>query len=573
MNLIDCAAKRKKADLVIKGGFVVNVFTGKCERGDVAICEGKIAGIGFGYEAETTICAENQFVLPGLIDGHIHVESTMLSPEEFTKLAVRHGTTGIVADPHELTNVCGIAGAEYIAKAFSLIKCGDVNPIDVYLQLPSCVPATPFETSGAVLTGEDTAREIRRELFHGLGEMMNYPGVVGGDADTLRKLTAAQSEHKVIDGHAPGLTGDSLNAYIASGIATDHECMTRAEAEEKVARGLYCHLRHGSSAHNLEKNLQAVTDANFRRFLLCTDDRNASDLLTKGYLDDALKTAVSCGMDPVRAVTLATLNAAECYRLCGKGAVAPGYDADLVIVKDLQEFEVLTVLKRGVTVYAEGKERFDVSVRYLPDTVKNTVRVAAVTADSFRLAVRSEKLHAMEMLPHNLVTKDVIVSVRSENGDVALSDDLLKLAVVERHFATGNIGLGIVKGFGFRGGALGISVAHDSHNLIVLGDSNEAMAKAVRALERIGGGMVLIGNDKERVLPLDIAGLMSSLPAEEVARRSGDLSARAKEMGVRDGYEPFMSLAFLSLAVIPELKLTDRGLFDVRTFSFMNIED
>ena len=572
-QLIDCAMKREQCDLVIKGARILNVFTGDVEEAEIAVKGGAIAALGKGYEGKEVYDGSGLIVLPGLMDAHIHVESSLLSPEAFARLAVAHGTTGIVADPHELVNVCGIAGAEYVKEAFSRIRKEGVEPLDVFLQLPSCVPATPFETSGAVLNGTETAHEIKRPLFHGLGEMMNYPGVLSADEDTLKKIEAAHEAGKVVDGHAPDVRGDALNAYLAAGIATDHECGSPEECAEKVARGMYVQLRNSSSAHNLEVNCAAVTPFNFRRFLACSDDKNAYDLANKGHMDDALRRLVAHGVPAAEAVCMATLNIAECYHMQGKGAVAPSYDADLVLVDNLTEFNVKAVFKRGVLVAEHGKPLFEEGERYLPDAVKSTVRIRPVTADDFKINIPSGKALAMTILPHTLVTEGEVVSVQTKDGDAVLENtDLLKLAVVERHFATGNIGKALLKGYGFRGGALAVSMAHDSHNLVVLGDDNAAMARAVKLLEEIGGGMALVTKDGEDCFPLDIAGLMSSAPCEEVVARTGEISARAREMGVKDCYEPVMTLVFLSLLVIPKLKLSDKGLFDVEKFRFTSLE-
>ena len=572
-QLIDCAMKREQCDLVIKGARILNVFTGDVEEAEIAVKGGAIAALGKGYEGKEVYDGSGLIVLPGLMDAHIHVESSLLSPEAFARLAVAHGTTGIVADPHELVNVCGIAGAEYVKEAFSRIRKEGVEPLDVFLQLPSCVPATPFETSGAVLNGTETAHEIKRPLFHGLGEMMNYPGVLSADEDTLKKIEAAHEAGKVVDGHAPDVRGDALNAYLAAGIATDHECGSPEECAEKVARGMYVQLRNSSSAHNLEVNCAAVTPFNFRRFLACSDDKNAYDLANKGHMDDALRRLVARGVPAAEAVCMATLNIAECYHMQGKGAVAPSYDADLVLVDNLTEFNVKAVFKRGVLVAEHGKPLFEEGERYLPDSVRSTVRIRPVTADDFKLNIPSGKVLAMTILPHTLVTEGEVVSVQTKDGDAVLENtDLLKLAVVERHFATGNIGKALLKGYGFRGGALAVSMAHDSHNLVVLGDDNAAMARAVQLLESIGGGMALVTKEGEDCFPLDIAGLMSSAPCEEVVARTGEISARAREMGVKDCYEPVMTLVFLSLLVIPKLKLSDKGLFDVEKFRFTSLE-
>ncbi len=564
-KIIDAALGNAKADIVLKNGKYVNVFTGRIEEGDIAVCGGKIVGVG-KYEGEREIDIAGKIAVPGLIDAHMHIESSQLSPEEFARLAVPRGTTTVIADPHEITNVCGIAGAEYIARA------AKNTPLEVKLMLPSCVPATPFETSGAVLGGRETAEAIGRDLFWGLGEFMNYPGVIGKDPEVLQKIAAAHAAGKVVDGHAPNTSGKGLNAYIAAGISTDHECVSPAEAEEKIAKGMYVHLRAGSATRNVAVNCKAVNAANLRRFLLCTDDRHAADLKANGHLDNALRIAVAAGMDPVWAVIAATLNGAECYRLYGKGAIAPGYDADIAVFGDLKDFACALVLKNGNLVAEEGRALFG-GESYLSDAVKNTVHVGKVTADSFRLALRGEKANVIRLIPDNVVTERVVRAVESRGGDVVLKGtDLLKLAVVERHHASGNIGLGLLEGYGLKDGAIALTVAHDSHNIIVLGDNNADMAAAVEELRRIGGGMTVVRGGKAESLPLDIAGLMSSLPAEEYIARSEELLARAYAMGVKKDVEAFMSLSFLALPVIPSVKLTDKGLFDVDRFCFMSVD-
>ncbi|MBD5632592.1 MAG: adenine deaminase [Clostridia bacterium] len=563
---IKAATRKVKADLVLKNTTYIDVFCGVLRKGDIAIVGEKIVGTG-EYEGVEEIDCKGLTVVPGYIDGHVHIESSQLSPEEFASLIVPRGTTTIIADPHEITNVCGMAGCEYIAKASQNV------PLDVMLQLPSCVPATPFETSGATLAGKDIEKNIVNGYIFGLGEFMNYPGIINCDPDTLKKAEAAHSAGKIIDGHAPAVYGYDLNGYLCAGISTDHECVYKEEIEEKISKGVYVHIRHGSSTKNLG-NAKYITDANLRRFILCTDDRHAADLKEKGHLDDALRKLVADGLDPVRAVICATLNAAECYNLKYRGAIAPYYLADLVAVDNLKNFNAKYVLKNGKLVAKDGKPLFDTSKRYLPANVLNTVHLKNMKADDFVLTLKGKKAKAMTILPGGVVTGCEIVEVESRDGDVVLENtDLLKLAVVERHKMTGNIGKALFKGYGFKGGALGITIAHDSHNVILMGDDNESMAKAANCLKEIGGGMVIVDKAKGEVhsLTLDIAGLMSSRDAESLQSDSRALIERAHAMGVKRDYEAFMSLAFLSLAVIPKLKLLDTGLFDVEKFSFTDI--
>ncbi len=563
---ISAAAGREKAELVLKNAAYLDVFCGVIRKGDIAVVGGKIVGIG-SYEGEKELDVSHLTVLPGYIDGHVHIESSQLSPEEFASLIVPRGTTTIIADPHEITNVCGKAGCEYIARASENV------PLDVKIQLPSCVPATPFETSGAVLNGKDTEEAVKESYIYGLGEFMNYPGVINCDADVIKKLEAAHAHGKIIDGHAPAVYGETLNAYLCGGISTDHECVYKEEIDEKISKGMYVHIRHGSSTQNLG-NAKCMTSANMRRFILCTDDRHAADLKEKGHLDDALRRLVADGVDPIAAVTCATLNCAECYGLKYKGAIAPFWSADLVVVDNLKNFNARYVFKDGKLVAKDGKPLFDTSKRYLPENVLNTVHVKTLKPEDFKLTLKGKKAKAMTIEPGGVVTGCEIVEVQSVNGDVDVKGtDILKMAVVERHKMTGNIGKGLFKGYGFKGGAMGITIAHDSHNIILLGDDNAALATAANKLKEIGGGMVLVNSATGEVdsVTLDIGGLMSSRDAEGLQRDSKALIEKAYSMGVKRELEAFMSLAFLSLAVIPKLKLLDTGLFDVEKFSFTDI--
>ena len=563
---ISAAAGREKAELVLKNAAYLDVFCGVIRKGDIAVVGGKIVGIG-SYEGEKELDVSHLTVLPGYIDGHVHIESSQLSPEEFASLIVPRGTTTIIADPHEIPNVCGKAGCEYIAKASENV------PLDVKIQLPSCVPATPFETSGAVLNGKDTEAILKEGYIYGLGEFMNYPGVINCDADVIKKLEAAHAHGKIIDGHAPAVYGETLNAYLCGGISTDHECVYKEEIDEKISKGMYVHIRHGSSTQNLG-NAKCMTSANMRRFILCTDDRHAADLKEKGHLDDALRRLVADGVDPIAAVTCATLNCAECYGLKYKGAIAPFWAADLVVVDNLKNFNAKYVFKDGKLVAKDGKPLFDTSKRYLPENVLNTVHVKTLKPEDFTLTLKGKKAKAMTIEPGGVVTGCEIVEVQSANGDVDVKGtDILKMAVVERHKMTGNIGKGLFKGYGFKGGAMGITIAHDSHNIILLGDDNAALATAANKLKEIGGGMVLVNSATGEVdsVTLDIGGLMSSRDAEGLQRDSKALIEKAYSMGVKRELEAFMSLAFLSLAVIPKLKLLDTGLFDVEKFSFTDI--
>lgn len=566
-SYIDAAISRNQCDIVLKNARFVDVFCGKVRKGDIAIKDDRIVGIG-KYRAKQVYDLSGKYVLPGFIDAHVHIESSKLSPEGFASLVVPRGTTTVIADPHEITNVCGEDGAKYIAKA------AENTPLDVKVMLPSCVPATPFETSGATLSDGDISRLIAENTFFGLGEFMNYPAVIAGDGEALAKLEAAQNTGKPVDGHAPMVHGKQLNAYLCGGITTDHECEGKKEIEEKLSKGMYVMLRHGSTARNLQANVKAVNAKNYRRFLMCTDDRHAADITEFGHIDDALRTAVAAGLDPVKAVTIATLNAAECYGLKWRGAVAPFYFADLAVVDDLQSFNVTHVFKNGKLVAENGKPLFDIREKYIPLCVKDTVHIKTVTADDFKIALKGSRAKVITIEGGSIVTGCEIAEVPSLNGDVSIDNmQILKLAVVERHGKNGNIGLGLLKGYGFHGGAIGLTVAHDSHNMVIVGDDNRSMAKLAHELARIGGGMAVYDRKADEMLsvPLDIGGLMSSGDPDNLVAASENIYARAYVMGVKPDVDAYLSLAFMSLGVIPHLKLLDTGLFDVDKFAFTDI--
>jgi adenine deaminase len=566
-KLIDCAMGRCKSELVLKNANFINVFSGKIENGDIAIKNGKIIGIG-NYQGETEIDVSGKTVLPGYIDGHMHIESTQLTPEELAKAIVPRGTTTIIADPHEIANVCGMDGIEYIAKASKNL------PLDVMIQLPSCVPATPFENSGAVLSSKEIKENINNDYILGLGEFMNYPGVIYNDDDVIKKLETAQNLNKVVDGHAPNLKGTELNAYLLGGITTDHECTNVEEMQLKIDRGMYVHLREGSATRNTEVNCKGITEGNMRRCILCTDDRHACDLKTSGHIDNNLRLLIKCGISPVWAVTMATLNNAECYGLKWKGAIAPNYIADLVVVSDLKDFNAELVIKNGKIVAKDRKALFTTK-QFISDNVLSTVHIKDVKADDFKIKLKGKKAKVIRLLPKNVVTEKVVKEVESKNGDVIIKGtDFLKLSVIERHKATGNIGLGLIEGYGLKNGAIALTVSHDSHNIIVLGDDNEAMAKAVMEIKKIGGGMVIADNNKIiSSMPLEIAGLITKSDITTFETELSKMIKIAFNMGVTRDVQPFMSLSFLALVVIPELKITDRGLFDVSSFSFTEIDE
>ena len=568
-KLIDTALGRVPADLVIKNARVVNVFDGTITEGDIAVCGDMIAGIG-RYEGKEEYDAAGQYAAPGFIDAHIHIESSYVSPEELGRMLVPHGGTTIIADPHEIVNVCGLTGLDYMIAAAKGTK------LDIRYMLPSCVPATPFETSGADIEAADMEQPITRPEILGIGEFMNYPGILNGDDAVLDKLILGQESGKPVDGHASGLSGNALTAYAAARVAADHECSSAEEARERVARGLYVMLREGSACHNIRENIRAVTPENSRRFLLCSDDRQPRTMLTLGHLDNHLRICVEEGLDPVTAIRMATLNAAECFGLKELGALAPGYRADIVLLDDLRDFRVRRVWIRGELCAEDG--------RYLPETVRTDitpVRGSVILRDfseeKLKMHLKSDLVRVIRILPGGVVTQKAEARVRRDaEGDFVRDPaiDLVKVAVIERHKGTGNAAVGFLEGYGIREGAVAVTIAHDSHNIIAVGVSDAEIAAAVRALEAQEGGIVLVKDGQVLdSMPMPIAGLMSDRSGEWVKARLEAIHEKAHGiLGVSADVEPVMTLTFMSLAVIPEIKLTDRGLFDVTQFRFVPIE-
>ncbi len=567
-KLILTASGARKADTVIKNCKVVNVFSGKIIEGDIALCGDQIAGVG-EYEGEVEIDAEGRYAAPGFIDSHIHIESSYLSPEELGMLLVPHGGTTIIADPHEIVNVLGIPGLDYMMKAAENTK------LDIKYMLPSCVPATPFEHAGAVIDAEDMEDPILRDNILGLGEFMNFPGVVNADDATLDKLMVAKDAGKLIDGHSPGITGKALNAYCAARIRADHECDTIQDFEERLDNGMYVMLRQGSACKNLKSLLPAVTPENSRRVIFCSDDRQPKTILEEGHLDNHLRLCVEEGLDPVTAIRMATLNAAECFGLDDRGAIAPGYRADIVLLDDLKDFKADKVWVAGELTADQGK--------YLPEVIKEditpvmgSVHLKDFSAEKFKMNLKGNRVHTIEIQPGGVVTKKSVDEIQVKDGEFVFDpgQDIVKVAVVERHQLTGNVACGFLKGYGIKEGAVALSVAHDSHNIIVVGVSDEEMAFAVEALKEQSGGVVLVKDGKViESMPMPIAGLMSDQSAEWVDAKLTALHEKAYEvLGINDDVEPVMTLCFMSLAVIPELKLTDEGLFDVTKFAFIDVE-
>jgi adenine deaminase len=545
------------ADLVLTGGQVANVYTGEWQETDVAIYDGVI--VGLGNYAGPRVEIKGQFILPGLIDGHLHLESSMLTPRELARALVVQGTTAVVADPHEIANVWGGPGLDY------LLAAADGLPLDIFFMLPSCVPATSLETAGARLDAPDLERFLDHPRVLGLAEVMNFPGVIAGDHELLAKI--ALFPQGPVDGHAPLLSGKALQAYRLAGVGSDHECTQAAEAREKLAAGFYVMLREGSLAKNLAALLPAVTPATLRRTMLVTDDCHPEDLLRSGHLNHLLNKAVSLGLDPIAAVTMATLNPAEYFRLRDRGAVAPGFKADLVVMTDVREFRVDKVLKNGVMVVDQGRLQEEIALRDYP-APGSGVWVKGLALEHFSPPVGRDVARVIGLIPGQLLTENRLLPPPVSHGRLATDRDrdILKLAVVERHHGTGNLGLGLVQGFGLKCGACASSVAHDSHNLIVVGADEADMLEVVQHLVRLGGGLAVAAGGRILAdLPLPIAGLMSPRPLEEVAAAYGRLQEAYRGLGGTLP-DPFMALSFLALPVIPALKLTDLGLVDVGRF-------
>ena len=556
-ELIAAARGEIEVDLLLSGGQLANVLSGEVYRADVAVHRGRVVGFECS-SARDVLELDGQIIAPGFIDGHVHIESSMVTVPEYARAVVPRGTTTVVADPHEIANVWGEEGIRYI-----LDSSRDL-PLNVYVMLPSSVPATDLETAGARLGAADLALLIKEDRVLGLAEMMNYPGVLFRDPEVMAKLALA--EGRPVDGHAPGLSGRDLSAYIAAGIGSDHECTTIEEAREKVRAGMHIMLREGSAAKNLRDLLPLVTAKNSARFLFVSDDRHPADLLSQGHIDFMVQTAVRQGLEPILALRIASINAARYFGLPHLGAVAPGYRADMVVLDDLESLRPVKVIKDGKVVAEDG--RLCVSLKPAGGAEGRSMNIAPLGLASFRIAAGEGPARVIGVVDGQIVTRSLSLEPRVEEGFV-VSDterDILKMAVVERHRGTGNIGLGLVQGFGLRCGGLATSVAHDSHNIAVVGASDEDMLAAVRAVQQMGGGLVALKEGRALArLPLPVAGLMSEARLEEVQEGLESCIAAARGLGCRLT-DPFMTLSFLCLPVIPELKLTDRGLVDVEEF-------
>lgn len=556
-RLIAVAAGREKADLVLKNAKYLNVFSNEFLSGDIAVANGLIAGVG-KYDGKTEIDVSGKLVLPGFIDAHIHLESSMVTPAEFAKAVVAHGTTTVITDPHEITNVMGIDGVEY------MIQASQNLPIDVHFMMPSCVPATEIDESGAELDCKDIDLYLDNKKVLGLAEMMNYVGVINGDKNVLSKIVTSQAHHKKIDGHAPELSGNDLNAYIAAGVYSDHECSTFENALEKLRKGQFIMIREGTAAHNLKALMPLLTQQYYSRCMFATDDKHPSDLLYGGHIDYIVKQALKNGADPIVALKTATHHAARYFLLNNKGAIASGYLADIVVVDNIEDFNVETVFKCGKLVFDGEVKDFSAPTvdEKLAEKCFDTFHLDSVTPSSFKVDGKLGLIGLVggELLTRNLGTADKI--------DV--ENDILKIACIERHKGTNHIGVGYVKGYSLKSGAVATSVAHDSHNIITVGCNDDDIAVAVNAIKDSKGGIAVVENGKiKALLELPIAGLMSDEPLTTVNEKLENAKLSAYELGADKSIDPFMTLSFLSLPVIPSLRITTKGVFDAENWKML----
>ena len=565
MELISAARGEIEVDLLLEGAEIVNTLSGEQHHADVAVHKGRV--VGFDCLSAKECIDLSGFVLsPGFIDGHVHIESAMVTVPEYARAVVPKGTTSVIIDPHEIANVLGVEGIKYMLESSRHV------PLNVYIMLPSCVPATNMETSGAVLDAESLSKLMDDERVLGLAEVMNYPGVVFRDPEVLKKIRLAGD--KRVDGHAPQLSGRDLTAYIAAGIKSDHECTTLEEASEKLRQGMHIMIREGSAAKNLLELLPLVTPQNARQFIFVSDDRHSADILREGHIDFMIKTAIKHGLDPILALQIASLNAAVYFGLRDLGAIAPGYRADIAVMDDLESLNIVKVIKDGKLVAEDGY--LTARLEATPVPKGTTMRIGLLDVGSFR--IRSERIgsepspaRVIGIIPDQIITKSLAIQPKTANGLVVADPDkdVLKMAVVERHRATGNVGLGLVKGFGLQSGAIATSVAHDSHNIVVVGVSDEEMLDAVLKVKEMGGGLAVIKEGRIKAgLALPVAGLLSEMYMRDVAEGIDDCIDAAHDLGclLKD---PFMTLSFLCLPVIPELKLTDKGLVDVAKFQLV----
>lgn len=570
IKLIDVAAGRKKADLVLKNAKIVDVFQAKILIGDIAISDGYIAGIGGSYQGVEERNYTGKYVAPGFIEAHIHIESSYVSPEEFSRVFIPRGTTTILADPHEIVNVAGLKGLDYMVNAAKNAK------MDIRYMMPPCVPATNFETSGADLYADDMEDALKTGEVDGLAELMNFPGVINADDKMIDEILMAKKYGARIDGHAPQVVGKDLNAYIAAGPANDHECSTLEEAEERLARGMYLLLREGSVTQDLRKLLPIVNTANSRRCLLSGDDVQAKTAINKGHLDNSIRICIDEGLNPITAIQMATLNPAEYCGLNDRGAIAPGRRADMVVFESLEDFAVEETYILGEKL-SQGNEYLG-EVNYYPiDSVESSMHVKDFTREKLQLHLNSDKVRAIGVVPGEVLTTEEHVTVRCDgDGNFVYNDqeDVTKIVVVERHHNTGNVNVNLLSGYGIKAGAIAISIGHDSHNIIATGTNDDDIFMAVNELIKQEGGAVVVKDEKViSRMELKIAGLMCNLPAEKMIAQQDALDeAVHEELGVPDNVNPVMTLSFMPLAVIPKLKITDKGLVDVEKNAFVSNE-
>lgn len=567
---IDVAAQRIPADLAIKNGKVVNVFTREIITEDIAIVDGYIAGTGT-FEGYETVDASGKYIVPGFIDGHVHIESAMVVPAEFSNVVLPHGVTTIVADPHEIANVSGTDGIDFMLEASEGI------PLEVLLMLPSCVPATPFENAGATLEHADLEPYYSHSRVIGLGEVMDYPSVLYKEDKMLDKIMDASLKEKHIDGHASGVDADGINVYMAAGIRTDHECVTAEEALDRLRKGMYVMLREGSAAKDLIALLKAVNEHNARRCLFVTDDKHLDEIIDEGSIDFNIKVAIREGLDPIVAIQMATLNAAECFGLKTKGAIAPGYEADLLLLNDLETVDIEQVYKGGKLAAKNGDVIRPAKTSIAPTPIiTDSVNISPVSLEDLKVKMSEGNMaNIIQIKPKMIVTKHLIEEVDVVDGHFqpSIENDQLKIAVIERHYRTGKIGLGIIKGLGIKNGAIASTVAHDSHNIVAAGTNDDDLLKAIQATADMKGGLAVVEDGKLLAsLPLPVAGLMADMNYRVINEQIKELNDALAKIGCSMEFNPFIPLAFLALPVIPELKLTDMGLFDVKTFQHIDIE-
>ncbi|MBC2273926.1 adenine deaminase [Listeria welshimeri] len=558
---------REKADLVIKNGRIVNVFSGEIMEGDIAIKNGYIAGIGDFSEAEQIIDAAGEFIVPGFIDAHVHVESAMVTPAEFARVLLPNGVTTIVTDPHEIANVAGEKGIEF------MLEDAKGAPLDMFVMLPSSVPATEGEHNGETLHAKKLHPLYKHEKVIGLAEVMDFPSVAKGSSDILTKIIDAKKEGGRIDGHGAGLTSADLNNYLAVGIRTDHESTNAKEAVDRLRAGMFVMLREGTVGRDLLQTISAVSEKNSHRFCFCTDDKLINDLITEGSINYNIRLAIENNIDPITAIQMATINAANCHNLPYLGAVAAGYQADIVFLKDLQTIEISKVLKNGQVVVENGARNEAAFEKQHSETFISPKIQHHLSKQDLELPLTNDTCYVIGMKQNNLFTEKLMEQVNVENGKFvpSIEKDLLKMAVVERHHNTGCVGVGIVKGFGLKEGAIATTVAHDSHNIVAVGASDEAMEKAINYVTEMGGGIAVVDGTGKVLhdLALPVAGLLSNKPYEEVERDLAGLLKAFNQISNAKGFDPFLTLSFLTLPVIPELKLTDQGLFDFATFQII----